>query len=162
MTYSPTTWTTGDTITASALNKIEQGIADAGGGAGGLVVNVTNSGGTYTMDKTYGEIYEALKAGTPCFVCITTSSYVAPDDIDTSYAHGVALCEITLCYKYDTTYRVVAVGNSAPLTVSNTSYLFSPGVFIFQATDSSSNPTYLRTVYATSTYCTASSNAFPY
>ena len=30
MAYSPTTWSTGDTITASALNKIEQGIANAG------------------------------------------------------------------------------------------------------------------------------------
>lgn len=32
MSYSPTTWTTGDTITATKLNKIEQGIADSGGG----------------------------------------------------------------------------------------------------------------------------------
>ena len=32
MSYTPTTWTTGDTITATKLNKIEQGIADSGGG----------------------------------------------------------------------------------------------------------------------------------
>ena len=32
MSYTPTNWTTGDTITASALNKIENGIANAGGG----------------------------------------------------------------------------------------------------------------------------------
>ena len=31
MSYTPTTWTTGDTITATKLNKIEQGIANAGG-----------------------------------------------------------------------------------------------------------------------------------
>lgn len=31
MAYTPTTWTTGDTITASSLNKIEQGIVNAGG-----------------------------------------------------------------------------------------------------------------------------------
>lgn len=31
MAYTPTTWTTGDTITASAMNKIENGIAGAGG-----------------------------------------------------------------------------------------------------------------------------------
>lgn len=31
MAYTPTTWTTGDTITASAMNKIENGIADGGG-----------------------------------------------------------------------------------------------------------------------------------
>lgn len=32
MAYNPTTWTTGDTITATAMNKIENGIANAGGG----------------------------------------------------------------------------------------------------------------------------------
>lgn len=31
MSYTPTTWTTGDTITATKLNKMEQGIADGGG-----------------------------------------------------------------------------------------------------------------------------------
>lgn len=35
MAYTPTTWTTGDTITASAMNKIENGIA-----SGGSVVTV--------------------------------------------------------------------------------------------------------------------------
>lgn len=30
MSYTPNTWTTGDTITATKLNKIEQGIANAG------------------------------------------------------------------------------------------------------------------------------------
>lgn len=30
MAYTPTTWATGDTITASAMNKIENGIAGAG------------------------------------------------------------------------------------------------------------------------------------
>ena len=32
MSYTPTNWTTGDTITAAKLNKMEQGIANAGGG----------------------------------------------------------------------------------------------------------------------------------
>lgn len=31
MAYTPTTWTTGDTITASAMNKLENGVANAGG-----------------------------------------------------------------------------------------------------------------------------------
>lgn len=31
MSYTPTTWVTGDTITATKLNKMEQGIADSGG-----------------------------------------------------------------------------------------------------------------------------------
>ena len=31
MAYTPTNWATGDTITATAMNKIENGIANAGG-----------------------------------------------------------------------------------------------------------------------------------
>lgn len=31
MSYTPTTWATGDTLTATAMNKIENGIANAGG-----------------------------------------------------------------------------------------------------------------------------------
>ena len=44
MSYTPTTWTTGDTITATKLNKIEQGIANAGGGASwDAVIRLTHS-----------------------------------------------------------------------------------------------------------------------
>lgn len=37
MSYTPTTWNTGDTITASAMNKIENGIADIGESYDGVV-----------------------------------------------------------------------------------------------------------------------------
>jgi len=43
MSYTPTTWTTGDTITASAMNKIENGIANAGSMA--MVIVDFNNGG---------------------------------------------------------------------------------------------------------------------
>lgn len=59
MSYTPTTWTTGDTITATKLNKIEQGIASAGGGVSGLCT-VTNG----TMDKSYNDIMSIVNAGT--------------------------------------------------------------------------------------------------
>lgn len=42
MAYTPTTWTTGDTITATAMNKIENGIAGAGGGY--PYIHVTSAG----------------------------------------------------------------------------------------------------------------------
>lgn len=58
MSYTPTTWTTGDTITATALNKIEQGIAGAGGG-GGLL---TYEGGE--LNKNFNELKAMLEAGT--------------------------------------------------------------------------------------------------
>ena len=150
MTYSPTTWTTGDTITASALNKIEQGIADAGGG--GLIVNVTNSGGVKTMDKTYAEIYEALKAGTPCFMLWAGNTYSS--DIDTDYTHGVSLAEITICYKYNTDYRIVAVSGYYS-TVGDTNYAFVPANVIFQASTSTDYPTFLRTIIVNTASCSA-------
>lgn len=159
MAYSPTTWTTGDTISASALNKIEQGIADTGGGAGGLVVNVSYISGTFTMDATYAEIYEAMKAGTPCFMCYTGSAYAPPYDIDSAYAHKVVLAEISMCYKYDNTYRVYVLVNS-PSDVSSIGYLATPGAYVFQASGSESYPTFLRTVHVNPANCTATTN-FP-
>lgn len=58
MSYTPTTWTTGDTITATKLNKLEQGVANAGGGVSGLCT-VTSG----TMDKSYNEIMSIVSAG---------------------------------------------------------------------------------------------------
>ena len=71
MSYTPTEWTTGDVITAEKLNKIENGIVEAGGsgssgggGYGPLIVTVTieeDEGYTiFTMDKTAGEIIAAM------------------------------------------------------------------------------------------------------
>jgi hypothetical protein len=55
MSYTPTNWSTGDTITASAMNKIENGIANAGGCA---VVNFSVSGFP-TQSWQYGAIVYA-------------------------------------------------------------------------------------------------------
>lgn len=66
MAYTPTTWNTGDTITASALNKMEQGIAEGGGGGGDSVfyeVTTTsfpsgnNSMGWFNYVKKSGSTY---------------------------------------------------------------------------------------------------------
>lgn len=42
MSYTPTVWESGDTITATRLNKIEQGIQDAStsGGGGAFYVDI--------------------------------------------------------------------------------------------------------------------------
>ena len=54
MSYEPTTWKSGDTVTSAKLNKMEQGIANAGGG-GALVVTATEG----TLNKTWQEIHDA-------------------------------------------------------------------------------------------------------
>lgn len=53
MSYEPTNWKAGDTVTSAKLNKIEQGIAKSGV----LVVNAI--GETGTLDKTWQEIHDA-------------------------------------------------------------------------------------------------------
>ena len=55
MSYEPTVWQTGDTVTAEKLNKLEQGVANAGG-----ILIVTQSGSPLTLDKTWQEINSAL------------------------------------------------------------------------------------------------------
>lgn len=59
MSYSPTTWETGDTITAAKLNNMEQGIANA---SGTLLVSVETAqdGHNLALDKTWTEIHTAI------------------------------------------------------------------------------------------------------
>lgn len=59
MSYTPTQWSTGDTITAEKLNKLENGIANSGGS---LIVNITQDDGL-VMDKTFGDIWDAFTGG---------------------------------------------------------------------------------------------------
>lgn len=71
MSYTPTTWTTGDTITASAMNKIEQGIANAGGGG---LAHYTNTSGT--LDCTYNDLVADITAGRLPYISDTEASIV--------------------------------------------------------------------------------------
>ena len=77
MSYTPTTWATGDTITASAMNKIENGIANAGGGGGfDLVIKMsTTSPQSYSTFEvvsgdTAANLYDKLLDGTPLTIMI--------------------------------------------------------------------------------------------
>ena len=60
--YEPTNWKTGDVVTSAKLNKLEQGVANSG-----VVVHITitQEGNTitYTLDKTYRQIKDALESG---------------------------------------------------------------------------------------------------
>lgn len=57
MSYEPTQWSAGDTVTSAKLNKMEQGIA-ANGGI--LIVHVIeNENNPTTLDKTWQEIHDA-------------------------------------------------------------------------------------------------------
>ncbi len=58
MSYTPTTWHGGDVLSAEAMNKIENGIANAGSGA--LEVQVSEDENGTVMDKSWQEIYDAF------------------------------------------------------------------------------------------------------
>lgn len=57
MAYEPTNWKSGDVVTSAKLNKLEQGVAGAGGI---LVVHATKEGDISTLDKTWQEIHDAF------------------------------------------------------------------------------------------------------
>ena len=73
MAYNPTTWNTGDTITASALNKIEQGIVGAESSGGGydaeLYIYHSNSTGddyeVTLVSGTFADIADKLDDDIP-------------------------------------------------------------------------------------------------
>ncbi len=54
MSYEPTNWKSGDVVTSAKLNKLEQGVANAGGV---LIVSSTQEG---VLNKTWQEIHDAM------------------------------------------------------------------------------------------------------
>lgn len=56
--YTAREWNNGDIVTASNLNRMEQGIEDAG--TGDWLVVTTSGTNVITMDKTWQEIYDAF------------------------------------------------------------------------------------------------------
>lgn len=103
MAYEPKTWECGETLTAEALNHMEQGISDASSGGGTpLLVNAVYDGdGKYDLDKTFGEIRNAYSSGRMVVVTKDSSSETLSHinvlsvqevefmiDLESSYANG--------------------------------------------------------------------------
>lgn len=75
MAYTPTQWTTGDTITASAMNKIENGIANAGGGISvDVQVWQVDSSGTLHAEGDFASALAKASTGKP----LVAFAYVGP------------------------------------------------------------------------------------
>lgn len=148
MSYTPTEWNTGDTITASALNKIENGIANAGGG-GALIVTTSDIGGETVMDKTVQEIHDALMSGTPVYYKFEYGT------LGVDYVSHSWLAPITYVYAYAET-DVIRVVVQRPFRLDATatgsvsvSSGYVPGVMLFQASGLNEYPKFYRTIYTT-------------
>lgn len=64
MSYTPTTWATGDTITAEKLNHLEGGVE----AADGADIFLITGGNTHSpLEQTWQEIFNAVKAGKKCY-----------------------------------------------------------------------------------------------
>ena len=59
MSYTKKTWASGDTVTSTALNNMENGIANAEP----LIVTASNVNGSMKADKTFAEVSAAISAG---------------------------------------------------------------------------------------------------
>ena len=138
MAYTPTQWTTGDTITASAMNKLENGVANAGSA---LIVTVSNVGGVPTLDKTVQEIYDAISNGTPAYLIFIYGSPI-DDVVGEQY-----LCPIMGVYRYGGMTDQYRIPISRPRTVYSASgvsskyYIFKTNYMVYHANSLSDYPT---------------------
>lgn len=118
MSYEPTTWQAGDTITSSKLNKMEQGIA-AGGQI--TVVHFTQDGNLLITDKTWQEIYNALEYG-PVYTIVTGELA----NMFTQQSNSILLGQLRTVYQSGNSYFAIGDmgGNTITLsTFSSDAYL---------------------------------------
>ena len=152
MAYTPTTWNTGDDVTATKLNKIENGIANAGSA---LIVTSSVVNGTDTMDKTVQEIYDAFTSGTPVYY-----KYVYGNPA-TDYVTTTWLAPITAIFTYDSA-NMIRIAVNRPVyrstTISSINNAMSPSVMTFQASGMNSYPTF-HSVEFTATASSGRSNS---
>lgn len=145
MAYTPTTWATGDTITASAMNKLENGVANAGSA---MILTTTVIGGNTVLDHTMKEIYDAISSGTPVYFNYTYGAY-------TDYVAERCLAPVISFYKYDNAFRIAISKPFVNQAVGGTFYLALPALAIYGTADINSNPAKIKTVYVPDTYCSA-------
>jgi hypothetical protein len=102
MGYTPTSWKNGDSINSTKLNKIEQAVANGGGGVFNVIA--TTSGGSTTLDKTYNEILSALLSGKNVIISSTETDsetggtytdYSTVNDIGENYDAGDIYYSVT-------------------------------------------------------------------
>ena len=154
MAYTPTNWATGDTVTATKLNKIEQGIANAGSV---LVCTTINTAQGYALDKTVQEIYDALESGIPVFIAYKYG--ILPTDY-TSHKFFAPVIKV-YAYNYSTDIRIVATWTiyATPSTGSG-DYLHTPCTVLFSASGLSEYPIFYRTIRVNNNSLTSSQYLF--
>lgn len=68
MSYEPTVWAAGDVVTATKMNKIEQGISENSGGSNGLVVNIEEDDGALILSERFSTIADCVENGGTVYI----------------------------------------------------------------------------------------------
>lgn len=116
MAYKKKTWECGETITADALNHMEDGIAEASQG-GGRIVHVVGMGsceGTpyAEVDISYSDVVEIIADGTPLWIDVPSGEHcgvlslqagMTDNDVYRVDAYILAESQITLFRLYSDT-----------------------------------------------------------
>lgn len=138
MGYTPTTWQSGDVITSTKLNKLEQGVSNS---VTGMVVNWDSSNNV--LDKTYAEIHDAFAAGTLVRIKYSYGSQ--------QYSYDEHYGVVTDMYSYMNNYFKIMVSRvrrtSINISGTMTYDLGVPCAMIFKATGASSYPTFEKSIY---------------
>lgn len=134
MSYTPTTWANGDTITAGKLNKMEQGIAGAGG-AMICTASWDNSKVNYALDKTAQEIYDALVSGTSVYIKWFYGV------LGTSYESKFFLAPVITVWAYNYTQTIQFMASKPSYDSSG----YTPAALIFRASGLNEYPVFLET-----------------
>lgn len=138
MSYTPTTWEDGDTITAELMNKIEGGIE----AEGPMVVNCSNNENNATphpgetLDATFASIWSAMNSGRQVLIKYVYASADYTDD----YHANILMMNVCRIYKYDARYRLFAV-NSGVFYQTGVSDAGKPAMYTFAADSPSAYPT---------------------
>lgn len=107
-----------------------------------IIYSIDNDDGHF-LDKTYVEIWQAIKNGRACYLYCDSSG----NDC-TSYNYKTGFFPLT-AYKYNTSYRIyVYMPHTA--TINNTDYIGTPGICTFGATNATDYPKFLRATYVSS------------
>ena len=112
MSYTPTTWKAGDTVTSAKLNKLEQGVA-AGGGMTMFEITIIeneldNDSTIYEVQGTASEIFEAMQHGLVAFVEKENNEIVSMSLVTDAFTNGL--------YSFDTSELsfIAESGNEKP------------------------------------------------
>lgn len=69
MSYEPTVWAAGDVVTATKMNKIEQGISEnSGGRSNGLIVDIEKDDGALVLSERFSTIADCVESGGTVYI----------------------------------------------------------------------------------------------